>query len=271
MESHDHLDPAAELAATTRALRMEIGRRKRWGDTRTAALTNAQDEVAELIPTPPPTAKPKLQPTAPKPTLSAQTRPSAPAVAASPVGCASLEELRSRVSTCAKCSLGASPGRSGAVIGRGTPRPRLLYITDHIGPAEAARGKPLDGEAGALLAKITTGGMGLKVEETHVTPAVKCSLPPGCVPSPMETASCRSWLEDEIRLLAPTVIVTLGAGAAHALFGNDAPSGKLKGRLLHYMNIPTVATLHPRDMVARPELKASAWADLQLLLPSLRP
>ncbi len=112
--------------------------------------------------------------------------------------------------------------------------------------------------------------MGLKVEETHVTVAVKCGLPPGCVPSLKETASCRAWLEEEIRLLAPSAIVTLGAGAAHALFGKDAPGGNLKGRLLQYKGIPAVATLHPRDMVARPELKRNAWADLQLLLPTLR-
>ena len=281
MDSNKQLDPTAELAAATRALRMEIGRRKRWGAKRTAAAIAEEAVSPELIPQPRPKAPaapeqappapiaPRIPPKAAPPLLKEQLQTSLPSTPKS-LPCSDLGDLRKRVSTCSRCSLGASPGRSGAIVGRGAPRPRLLYISDHIGPAEHTRQKPLDELAGTLLGKITTGGMGLKVEETHVTSAVKCALPPGCVPSPSETASCKVWLEEEIRLLAPSAIVTLGAGAAHALFGNDAPGGKLKGRLLHYKGTPAVATFHPRDLVARPDLKASAWADLQLLLPSLK-
>ena len=305
MESENHpttgLGPQAELAAATRALRMEVQRRKRWGGKRTAALeepaasaTTAETEAtappaespAVLTPKAPPEpapqasaprpAQPGASAAAPSPTRDSQNTPkrpqnspgSQPSSSVGPVA-GNLEILRDQIRVCASCSLGASPERSGAILGTGAARPKLLYITDHIGPAEAARGKSLDEKAGQLLMKITTAGMGLKVEEVHTTSAVKCGLPPGCVPSPKESAACGQWLAREIRLLRPEAIVTLGAGAAKALFDGGPKSGGFLGKLLHYKGIPTVAIHHPRAMLGRKDLKGDAWESLKLLIGAM--
>lgn len=302
MESQDHTPneqaPQAELAAATRALRMEVQRRKRWGDKRTAALAEAPvqppvatpaaapaGEPAVLVPKAPPeqpreSARPaqpaahgvapsltRAPQTAPKPAQDTQTQHSS--APANPPG-ANLEILRSQIRVCTGCSLGESPERSGAILGGGALRPKLLYITDHIGPNEAARKKALDKESGQLLMKITTAGMGLKVEEVHTTSAVKCGLPQGCVPSAKESAACSQWLAREIQLLRPEAIVTLGAGAAKALFESSPKNDGFLGKLLHYKGIPTVAIHHPRAMLERKDLKDAAWESLKLLLLAMR-
>ena len=221
----------------------------------------------EPAPAPAASRAPSQGQTPPKPALNPQTQHSSPAASA-PGG--NLEVLRAQIRVCSACSLAASPELSGAILGGGAARPKLLYITDHIGPTEAARGKSLDGESGQLLMKITTAGMGLKVEEVHTTSAVKCGLPHGCVPSPKEAAACGQWLAREIQLLRPEAIVTLGAGAAKALFATPPKSGGFLGKLLHYKGIPTVAIHHPRAMLGRKDLKDDAWESLKLLIAAMR-
>lgn len=265
----------AELRLLTRALAVELGRRKRHGLRHVSALEPGAPEPpaartkAATAPAPRPRTSAPLpaapKPPAPKPSVPKPTRLRAPAQPGD------LEALRRLIGHCMDCGLSAGPRGSGALVGRGAARPRLLFVTDYAGPAERSYGKVLAPEAGTMIANMVTRGFGLELSEVYVTAAVKCPLGQGCQPSPKEQRACSRHLATELELLAPGAIVAFGALAASALGQpSEAGIGPLRGRLLPYKeHTPMVVTAHPRDMLADPSLKPAVWADLQLLLPHL--
>jgi len=274
-------EPSDELLALSQALSRELARRQRHGQRHVAALELPEAAPRPTPRAPAPTTAPPAAVASAAPAPSPRPARTAPPAIPKPIhrrtsqaGPGDMATLRQTVAHCMDCGLSAGPRGSGALIGRGSAQPQLVFVTDFAGPAERSYGKVLGPEAGQMIANMVTQGFFLALDQVYLTAAVKCPLAQGCRPSPKESKACSRHLEAELRLLRPRAIVAFGALAATALGAVD-PGGiePMRGRLLNYSNAgqetPLVITAHPRDMLADPSLKGAAWRDLQLLIPHL--
>jgi DNA polymerase len=173
---------------------------------------------------------------------------------------ARLSEIAAEVATCRLCRL--CEGRNKTVFGSGDPAAELLFIGEGPGAEEDRRGLPFVGRAGELLTKIIQA-IGKTREEVYIANIVKCRPPGNRDPQPDEVASCRPYLEEQIALVQPKVIVALGRIAAQTLLGNDTPIGRLRGRWFTVQGLPTMVTYHPAALLRNPALKRPTWEDMQ--------
>ncbi|MGB0712116.1 MAG: uracil-DNA glycosylase [Gammaproteobacteria bacterium] len=171
--------------------------------------------------------------------------------------------LRERVSACSQCSeLAAS--RTQTVFGVGNRRARLMVIGEAPGRDEDARGEPFVGRAGQLLDQMLRA-MGFAREEVYIANILKCRPPNNRDPSAAEAAACRAYLDRQIALVSPRVILSVGRVSAQNLLHSDRPVGRLRG-IVHELqpaSIPVVVTYHPAYLLRQPSEKRKAWADLQ--------
>jgi len=179
-------------------------------------------------------------------------------------------ELREAVSGCVKCGL--CNGRTKTVFGVGDEKARWLFIGEGPGFNEDKQGEPFVGNAGKLLDNMLLA-MGLRRgENTFVANIVKCrpTGPDGKdrPPSDEEAAACMPYLQRQIALIQPTVIVALGKTAAVRLLGLDpaTPVAKLRGTVHEYAGRPLVVTYHPAYLLRSLTEKKKAWADLCLAM-----
>jgi uracil-DNA glycosylase len=189
----------------------------------------------------------------------------APAPAAAPVEQADGETdwavLEAEVVRCTACAQLAAT-RSRTVFGTGDRAARWLFIGEAPGAEEDRRGEPFVGRAGQLLDSMLEA-LGLqRGQDVYIANVLKCRPPGNRDPSPDEAAACRGFLDRQIALVAPRVIVALGRIAAQNLLGTDAPLGRLRDQRLEYQGIPLVATYHPAYLLRSPAEKAKAWRDL---------
>jgi DNA polymerase len=105
--------------------------------------------------------------------------------------------------------------------------------------------------------------MGTTRDEVYIANIVKCRQPGNRDPQPDEVAACRRYLEEQIALVRPRVIVALGRIAAQTLLGNDTPIGRLRGRWFTVQGVPTMVTYHPAALLRNPALKRPTWEDMQ--------
>lgn len=178
--------------------------------------------------------------------------------------------LRSRVAACTACELHRS--RTQTVFGVGSTRAEWLVLGEAPGAEEDRRGEPFVGRAGKLLNAMLEA-VGLAREDVFIANILKCRPPSNRDPRPEEVASCAGFLERQIEMLAPKLIVALGRVAAQNLLNSDAPIGKMRGRLHHYGKdeIPVVVTYHPAYLLRSPLEKRKSWQDLKLALEAHRP
>jgi DNA polymerase len=174
------------------------------------------------------------------------------------------EPLREAVAVCTACAL--SRTRTQTVFGVGVPRPDWLIVGEAPGADEDASGEPFVGQAGKLLDAMLAA-VGLSRERNvFIANVLKCRPPGNRDPSTSEVASCRGYLERQIELLAPRMILVVGKVASAALLGGDLPMSRLRGRrheiTIAGRTIPVVATYHPAYLLRSGEEKAKAWADL---------
>jgi uracil-DNA glycosylase family 4 len=155
---------------------------------------------------------------------------------------ADLRALGEAVSACERCRLAA--GRTQAVFGSGHPDADLLFVGEAPGFHEDQQGVPFVGQAGKLLEKLLAG-IGLTRGDVYIANVLKCRPPGNRDPLPEEVASCRPWLERQIELIAPRVIVTLGNFAARLLLDTTAGIKTLRGRAYPYGTAVVVPTYHP--------------------------
>jgi uracil-DNA glycosylase family 4 len=180
-----------------------------------------------------------------------------------PVGGAGLdwEPLRAAVAACERCEL--SRTRTQTVFGRGDRRARWFVVGEAPGAEEDRQGAPFVGRAGQLLDTMLRAA-GLGRDEVYVANVLKCRPPGNRDPQPQEVAHCRGYLDRQIELVAPVLILAVGRIAAQNLLGTDAPLGKLRGRVhtLEPQGWPVVVTYHPAYLLRSPGEKRKAWADL---------
>lgn len=177
-----------------------------------------------------------------------------------------LEHLTETVRHCRGCRLCET--RLNAVPGEGDPHARLVFIGEGPGADEDRQGRPFVGAAGQLLDKMILA-MQLKREEVYITNIVKCRPPRNRAPMPEEAAACIGYLEHQIRMIKPEVIVLLGATAAHFLLKREEGIMRLRGRWLEYQGIPVMPTFHPAFLLRQESAKREAWEDLKQVMRRL--
>ena len=158
-------------------------------------------------------------------------------------GATPLELLRDTALGCTKCPLAA--GRTQVVFGVGDPAAGLLFVGEGPGREEDLAGEPFVGRSGKLLDRLMAEEIGLTRERCYIANVVKCRPPNNRDPAPDEIAACRPYLEEQITLIAPAVIVTLGNFATRLLL--DRPEGirALRGSTFPYGRGHLVPTYHP--------------------------
>ncbi|MDH3914826.1 MAG: uracil-DNA glycosylase, partial [Chromatiales bacterium] len=133
------------------------------------------------------------------------------------------------------------------------------------GAEEDRVGEPFVGRAGQLLDAMLEG-LGLSRQSVYIANVLKCRPPNNRDPSQNEASQCAPYLQRQIRLVAPSVILAVGRVAAQNLLGADGPLGRMRGQIHHYgvHEVPLVVTYHPAYLLRRPAEKAKAWRDLLL-------
>jgi uracil-DNA glycosylase family 4 len=172
-------------------------------------------------------------------------------------------ELESRVACCTRCVLHET--RTRTVFGAGNRTADWLIIGEAPGADEDRQGEPFVGRAGQLLTAMLAA-IGCRREEVYITNILKCRPPGNRDPLPAEVACCHDYLERQIDLVAPGLILVVGRIAAHNLLQTDLPIGRLRGRVHRYgkAGIPLVVTYHPAYLLRSPLEKRKSWEDLQL-------
>ncbi len=175
-------------------------------------------------------------------------------------GCGNLEELAGLIAHCTECRL--SDNRRNVVPGEGDPSARVLFIGEGPGAEEDRTGRPFVGQAGQLLEGMIFA-LGFERDRVFIGNVVKCRPPGNRDPEDTEMAACSPFLERQIELIAPRVVVALGRIAARRLTGTDKSMGALRGRWTTYRGIPLMATYHPAYLLRTPEAKREVWTDLK--------
>jgi uracil-DNA glycosylase len=170
-----------------------------------------------------------------------------------------LATLRGEAMACSGCTLAA--GRRTVVFGSGSEDADLMFIGEGPGAEEDRQGLPFVGPAGQLLSRIIQA-MGRTRDEVYICNVVKCRPPGNRDPQPEEVAACRHFLEGQVRLVAPKVIVALGRIAAQTLLGTDAPVGRMRGSWHQFLGVPLRVTYHPAAILRNAALKRPTWDDM---------
>ncbi len=178
-----------------------------------------------------------------------------------------LAALAGEVAQCRRCPLAGT--RTQTVFSDGSPLARVMFVGEAPGADEDAQGIPFVGRAGQLLTKMIEGGMGLSRKEVYIANVLKCRPPGNRNPEPEEIASCRGYLEAQIDLVRPEVIVALGKFAAQFLLETEEGIMKLRGKWGVFRGIPVMPTYHPSFLLRQPERKRDAWEDLLAVLARL--
>lgn len=173
---------------------------------------------------------------------------------------AELDALAAVVASCRECKLCTT--RNLTVFASGDPRARLMLVGEGPGAEEDKQGLPFVGPAGELLNKILAA-IGLARDEVYVANIVKCRPPGNRDPEPDEVRACRGYLEKQIDLVRPAVVVALGRYAAQTLLGTDASLTRLRGEWHDLQGIPLRVTYHPAALLRNAAWKRPTWEDMQ--------
>lgn len=172
-------------------------------------------------------------------------------------------ELEQAVSVCTRCRLHES--RTQTVFGVGHREADWMIIGEAPGAEEDRRGEPFVGRAGQLLDQMLRA-VGLGRDRVFIANILKCRPPGNRDPEASEAQACRGWLDRQIALIKPRLILAVGRIAAQQLLETDAPLGRLRGQVhtLKNTEIPVIVTYHPAYLLRSPTQKRKAWVDLCL-------
>lgn len=173
------------------------------------------------------------------------------------------ESLQNQVTNCRKCSLCQT--RTQTVFGTGNKKPDWLFIGEAPGEQEDLQGQPFVGAAGSLLTEMIRA-IGLSREQIFIANILKCRPPHNRDPHADEMSACRPFLDRQIALLNPKIIIAVGRIAAQQLLDTDMAIGKLRGKIYSMKGIPLIVTYHPAYLLRSLSQKSKAWQDLQLAL-----
>jgi DNA polymerase len=177
-------------------------------------------------------------------------------------GLESLTALGGVAQGCARCGLRA--GCRGVVFGEGDAHARLCLIGEGPGATEDELGRPFVGRAGELLDRILSAA-GFRREEVYISNVVLCRPPGNRTPTDDEISACRPYLERRLELIAPDIVVLLGATPLRALLGPRARITQERGRWQRLDGRWVMPTYHPAYLLRNPSRKADVWEDFQMV------
>jgi uracil-DNA glycosylase family 4 len=181
--------------------------------------------------------------------------------------CSDLTSIASAITACRACGL--CQGRTQAVVGAGSAQAELVFVGEGPDADEDGTGQPIAGKAGELFDKMLTA-MGLDRGQVFICNAVRCRPPGNRMPTAAETTACLGHLENQLLLIKPKLICTLGNTPLRALMRDDTLGvTRLRGTRLDWRGIPLIPTFHPNYLLRNPESKKPAWEDLKQVLAVL--
>jgi DNA polymerase len=154
-----------------------------------------------------------------------------------------LDVVAAEAATCTACRL--AEGRTHVVFGMGAPDARLMFVGEGPGAEEDAQGLPFVGRSGKLLDRLLLEELGITRDVCYIANVVKCRPPGNRDPQPDEIAACRPFLERQIELIGPDVVVTLGKFAAQTLLGSKEGISRLRGREHDFAGGVLIPAYHP--------------------------
>ena len=248
--------PAAPVSASTAA--KPPAPASRAAPSRMPATAPAAHEERTAL-APKPSAAPESAPTAAR--ASARTLPASinPERAAH-IATLDWEGLQADMAACRACVL--CERRNLAVLGAGDVQADWMFVGEGPGNEEDKRGEAFVGPAGGLLDNMLAALALSRHDNVYLANAVKCHPPHNRTPEAAEIGACLPYLERQIALVKPKLLVALGRPAALALLNTDLNIGAARGRRFDYKGIPVVVTYHPAYLLRNPQDKGKAWADL---------
>lgn len=194
------------------------------------------------------------------PELESAPQPAPVCRVADPVAVAGWDDLQRAVAACQACPLYRS--RTQTVFGVGNPDADWMLIGEAPGEQEDLQGEPFVGPAGQLLDAMLLA-VGVTRAEVYIANILKCRPPRNRDPDPAEARRCRPYLERQIALVRPRVLMAVGRVAAQNLLATTQSMRELRGRVHEYRGIPLVVGYHPAYLLRSPSEKRKAWQDLQ--------
>ena len=178
-----------------------------------------------------------------------------------------LEELNAKILRCTRCDLART--RNNVVPGQGVENPDVLVIGEGPGYDEDMQGLPFVGKAGMLLDKMLAAIQLDRKTNCYIANVVKCRPPQNRDPLPEEEAACYSFLEAQIHILKPKMILCMGRISGQKLLNTEKNLRELRGQIHEYNGIPLMITYHPSALLRNEGLKRPAWEDLKLFKKEL--
>jgi DNA polymerase len=184
----------------------------------------------------------------------------------------SLKALRQEIGDCQRCKL--SKGRTNIVFGEGNPNARIMFIGEAPGREEDQQARPFVGDAGQLLTRLINK-MGFERDQVYIANIVKCRPPLNRDPQPDEIQQCFPFLERQISIINPEIIMSLGKISAYTLLNVESPISrfsisKIRGKFFDYKGIPVMPTFHPAYLLRNAKDKWLVWSDAQAVLKILK-
>jgi uracil-DNA glycosylase family 4 len=177
-----------------------------------------------------------------------------------------LLKVREDLGECTRCKLHGT--RHKIVFGDGNPKAELVFVGEGPGADEDAQGLPFVGRAGKLLTQMIEA-MGLQRKDVYICNVVKCRPPENRQPEEDEVKTCSPFLLRQIDVIAPKVIVCLGAVAAKTLLQTNRGISQFRGEWLEFRGRKLLATYHPAYLLRNPPAKSEVWKDLQKVMAVL--
>ncbi|MEZ5974865.1 MAG: uracil-DNA glycosylase [Planctomycetota bacterium] len=176
--------------------------------------------------------------------------------------CLNLEQLRAAVANCRACELCQTRTQTVFMDGNAAPG-GVCFVGEAPGEQEDRQGLPFVGPAGQLLNDIITKGMGLRRDQVTIANVLKCRPPGNRDPLPEEKALCTPFLDRQIELIQPRVLIPLGVHATRHLLGTEGSLSSLRGQVYERGTCKVVPTFHPAFLLRNPAAKRDCWQDIQ--------
>lgn len=176
-----------------------------------------------------------------------------------------IEQIRAEIGPdCRRCKL-CELGRTQVVNSVGNFDADLMFVGEAPGADEDIQGEPFVGKAGQLLTDIIEKGLQIPRKDVFIGNINRCRPPGNRAPEPDESAVCKPFLQREIAVVRPKVIVVLGATAAQNLLETKVPISKLRGQFHDYLGTKVMPTFHPAYLLRDPHKKREVWEDMKMV------
>lgn len=175
----------------------------------------------------------------------------------------SLEELKKQATECHLCEL--SKSRQNLLFGEGNPRAKILFVGDTPTATQESAKSLFVGRAGEMLTNMIEKVLLIPRDEVYITNILKCHIPNNQPPTPTQAHTCLAYLQKEIEIIKPSLVVALGESAYRYLTGDNSSLESVRGILKTEENYKLIATFHPNYLLRNPSLKREAFMDMKTI------